>query len=283
MGRRGCRERLRLLADGGSTKTTWLLRCGDNVLARCTTQGLNPFIISEEKIKDVLAAELLTQTDFAVEAPGRIEYYGAGCRGEGIKKMERALRAVFPEAGEVVVGSDLIGAARALLPEGGDGVVCILGTGSNSGLFVGGALKQNVSPLGYILGDEGSGASLGRRFLGDLLKGQLTAEVEEAFAKEYPGLTADEIVQQVYHSATPNRYLASFAPFLHHHSDAACIQTLLRDEFGRFFRRNVAAYARPDLAVSFVGSIAHFFEKELRAAADDCGFRVGRILRTPLG
>lgn len=146
---------------------------------------------------------------------------------------------------------------------------------------MGGKLVANVSPLGYILGDEGSGAVLGRRLLGDVLKRQLPQDVCLAFEKRY-GLSADAIIQRVYREPMANRFLASFAPFLAAHREHPAIQALLADEFARFFERNILQYERPDLPVHFVGSIAYVFADELRKAALRFGLTMGRILKAPL-
>lgn len=267
-----------LTADSGSTKTDWVLTCEGKQLARISTQGVNPFMLSQAEIEQILRDELISTAQFV--QPQVVHFYGAGCRGEQCKVVEEALRHCLPGLEEVVVGSDLIGAAKALFADA-DGVACILGTGSNSGLYVGGKIVQNVSPLGYILGDDGSGAVLGRRLVGDVLKQQLPEQVCADFVKQY-GLSSDEIIQRVYRQPLANRFLASFAPFLHSHRMVAEVHALLIEEFSRFFRRNVAAYARPDLKVSFVGSVAYYFEVELREAASACGFEVGVIKKQPL-
>ena len=269
---------LLLTADSGSTKTDWLLQSGNVVIARCTTQGMNPFMIGQTEIETILRHELLTDERF--EGVSHICFYGAGCRGKGCETMERALRSVWPQAERITVGSDLLGAARALCGTD-DGIACILGTGSNSGLYVGGKLVANVSPLGYILGDEGSGAVLGCRLLGDVLKRQLPQDVCLAFEKRY-GLSADAIIQRVYREPMANRFLASFVPFLAAHREHPAIQALLADEFARFFERNILQYERPDLPVHFVGSIAYVFADELRKAALRFGLTMGRILKAPL-
>lgn len=267
-----------LTADSGSTKTDWLLERNGARLARISTQGINPFMLEAEEIAEILRRELLAHPDFC--PPTAVRFYGAGCRGAQCQVVERALRSVLPEAACVTVDSDLVGAARALCGEA-DGIACILGTGSNSGLYLGGQVVENVSPLGFILGDEGSGAVLGKRLVGDVLKRQLPAHLCQAFQEKY-GLSSDEIIRRVYREAFPNRFLASFAPFLHEHRDEEAVRTLLHEEFARFFTRNAAAYRRPDLPVGFVGSIAWHFRDELAAAARACGFSMGRVLRAPL-
>ena len=269
---------IKLIADGGSTKTDWLFSCNDERIARFTTQGINPFMLDDKDIISILQKELLAHPDFIL--PNRIEFYGAGCAGAQCQRLENCLHHAMPNVKNITVGSDLLGAAHALCYNA-DGIACILGTGSNSGLFIKGEIIDNVSPLGYILGDEGSGASLGKRLVGDVLKKQLPADICEAFQAEYH-LSAADIIQRVYREQLANRFLASFAPFLFKHKERECVEQLLIDEFCRFFKRNVNNYNRPDLSVSFVGSVAYYFKEELKKAASLCGFNVGSIKKSPL-
>lgn len=268
-----------LIADGGSTKADWLLMNENKRVARFYTQGINPVMLSTEQMTTILREELLSTEGF--QQPEEVQFFGAGCLGEYAESLKSVLSELFPVAQRVVVGSDLLGAAHALLGEQGTGIACILGTGSNSGLFVNGELQQNVSPLGYILGDEGSGAVLGRRLLGDVLKEQLPAEVCADFFKTYP-LSQADIIQKVYRQPLANRFLASFTPFLSKHIDCEEVHALVVDEFERFFLRNVKNYHRPDLKVSFVGSIAFYFKDTLQEAASNQGFSIGIIKKSPL-
>ena len=267
-----------LVADSGSTKTNWVLNNKDRRVARQQTRGINPFMMDARQIEAVIREDLGPAGDFGEVA--EIHFYGAGCRGAQIEVVQTALKQVWPDATVITVESDLVGAARALFGEE-DGVACILGTGSNSGLYLEGQIADNVSPLGFILGDEGSGAVLGRRFLGDLFKHQLPETVAADFDATY-ALTSDEVIRRVYREAMPNRFLASFAPFIHRHRHEPAVHAALVDEFTRFFVRNVAHYQRPDLPVSFVGSIAYYFAEELAEAAQATGYKIGRILREPL-
>ncbi len=270
---------LTLIADGGSTKADWLLMKGNTRIARFYTQGVNPVTLTKEQISSMLKKELLSSDEF--QHPDVIEFFGAGCLGTYADDLKGVLQQLMPGAMQVVVGSDLIGAAHALLGDEGTGIACILGTGSNSGLFVNGELQSNVSPLGYILGDEGSGAVLGRRLLGDVLKQQLPKSICDDFHTTYP-LSQGDIIQKVYRTPMANRFLASFTPFLSKHLDDAAVRTLVIEEFARFFRRNVANYQRPDLPVSFVGSIAFYFQNELKEAAANTGYTIGKIKKAPL-
>ena len=155
-----------LIADAGSTKTDWAVLAPNGDVSLISTQGINPFMLSAVQIVGILQTELLPGMPGI--APAAVYFYGAGCAGAGIAVVEEALRGLF-SAAELHVASDLLGAARALCGHG-DGIACILGTGSNSCLYLDGAIRANVSPLGFILGDEGSGAVLGRRLVGDVLK-----------------------------------------------------------------------------------------------------------------
>ncbi len=267
-----------LLADSGSTKTDWLLLPGDGQPLRIHTQGINPFMLSDEEVEQILRTELLSAQGFV--QPTAVRFYGAGCRGEGTARMERIFRKLLPSATDVTVASDLEGTVQALIGSG-SGIACILGTGSNSCLVENGRTVRNVSPLGYVLGDEGSGAVLGRRLVGDVLKEQMPPHIRKAFFEAFP-LTGDEIIHRVYREPFGNRFLASFAPFLHAHREEPAVRELLLDEFSRFFRRNVLLYQRPELPVSFTGSIAYHFRDELAQAAELCGCTLGRILQSPL-
>ena len=265
-----------LLADSGSTKTDWLL-CVDGARRRFQTTGMNPFLMSDEVLEQTLSEALAA--DIIMAAPSRVYFWGAGCRDAGAHRMKRALHALFPGA-RVRVESDLVGAAYALFGSA-PGIACILGTGSNSGIFDGRQLVANIPPLGYLLGDEGSGASLGKHFLNVLLKGELPQEISSSFYASY-ATDAGRLLHDVYHSPSPNSYLAQFAPFLHTMRHRPEIRDLLLDEFTLFFRKNVCPYHRPDLPVGFVGSIASHFSEELHKAAENLGFTVGCTLQKPL-
>ena len=267
-----------LIADSGSTKTDWAWVSGGKLHARFQTQGINPYMLDSKEMTSILMRELRPLLPLAPIQ--YIYFYGAGCRGEQVEVVEKVLQQVLAPQETTEVHSDLLGAARAVCGKE-DGVACILGTGSNSCLFCQGEIESNVSPLGFILGDEGSGAVLGRLLLGDVLKKQLPDHLIDDFHKTY-SMSLDDIIHHTYKEAFPNRFLASFTPFLFHHKEEPTIHALLTDEFGRFFRRNVAAYHHPELKVNFVGSIAHYFQKEIAEAAGLCGFRMGRTLRTPM-
>ena len=165
-----------LIADSGSTKTDWLIadafeKISDSIVIK--TQGINPVHMSAETIDDILRRELLPNVNIPI---ARVAFFGAGCTAGAAERMAEALRVNFPNA-SIEVQTDLLGAARALLGKRA-GIACILGTGSNSCLYDGRQIQSNVPPLGYILGDEGSGASLGLIFLNAMYKGLLPDRVK---------------------------------------------------------------------------------------------------------
>ncbi len=260
-----------LIADSGSTKTTWCL--GSEMLR---TAGLNPYHQSAESI--VATLRTLPENMRMAES---VFFYGSGCTPERGNIVASALQKTMPQA-KISVESDLLGAARALLQHQ-RGIACILGTGSNSCLYDGEKIVENVSPLGYILGDEGSGAVIGRHFVGDCLKNQVPDQLRTLFFDTFKTSTA-EIVENVYRKEQPNRYLASFLPFLSENIEKFdYINSLVINCFGDFFRKNVLQYADArSLPVSFVGSVAYYFQKPLREAAAQFGLQVGKIERSPI-
>jgi N-acetylglucosamine kinase-like BadF-type ATPase len=194
--------------------------------------------------------------------------------------MTSLLQEAFPHAKQVEAHSDLLGAARALCGHN-YGIASILGTGANSCLYDGKAIVRNTPALGYILGDEGSGGVLGKHFLHELYKGVLSENIRSEFEQEY-GLTMADVIQRVYREPMPNRFLASFAPFIHRHLSDAAVTRLVVDNFRDFFRYNIRPYGHPEMPVSFVGSMAWYFRDQLAEAADAEGFCLGKILQSPI-
>lgn len=270
----------KLIADAGSTAVEWSLvsRDGD-VVASVATQGINALLADVDTINSTFA-------DVRQELPGdiaidEIHYYGAGCATPSIcNKIKDSLGNVWPDS-EAFVSSDLLGAARSLF---GDkkGIACILGTGSNSCFYDGEKIVAQIPSLGFILGDEGSGAALGKRLISDAFKEQLPENVRDAFLEEYH-LTLPEILDKVYKQPAPNRFLASFVPFLHKNLWNPYIFSLVLKELTRFVKRNVAMYkGAHSVDVCFTGSIAFHFERVLREAVASQGYRVTRISQSPM-
>ena len=273
-----------LIADSGSTKTDWCLCNQGTILCNIQTQGINPYHQSEEAIEAVLHEELLPQltqhSAFNIQNSLDIVFYGSGCANENAcNRIKKAIHKVL-ETKDITVHSDLLGAARALCGHE-EGIACVLGTGSNSCLYNGKEITANTPPLGYILGDEGSSAVLGRRLVGDCLKNQLPEAIRDEFLTEY-GLTQEIILEKVYRQPLANRFLASLTPFLSKHREVPEVHNLLVESFVAFFVRNVKQYRRPWLPIHFVGSIANAFAPELKEAAESLGMELGTIMRSPM-
>lgn len=266
-----------LIADSGSTKTDWALMEAGNIVASLRTQGINPFHQQEETIVGILRDELLPQMPFF---PSEIYFYGSGVRAEFELLMCQLITEVFPKAQHVEAHGDLLGAAIAVCGSEA-GIACILGTGANSCLYDGSRIVQNTPPLGYILGDEGSGAVLGIRFLNALLRGRLTKRLREAFL-ESQQMTEGDVIARVYRQPMANRWLASLTPFIHEHLADPCVRNIVIGNFRDFFRMNIVPYGRHDLPVGAVGSIAWHYIAELEEAARLEGFAISRVLRSPL-
>ena len=267
-----------LIADSGSTKTDWVLCNGSIIVKRIKTQGLNPTIQSSDEILAVLKAELADNID--TTAPQKIFFYGAGCAYETANnRMKQALEAIFTTK-EIEIYSDLLASARALCGHD-EGIACILGTGSNSCLYDGKNIIDNTPSMGYILGDEGSGAHLGRQLVSDCVKKQLPKAIREKFMQEY-NLDVATILERVYHTPLPNRWLASLTPFIQENKKNAEVHTMLKHCFTQFFQRNVMVYRRSWLPIHISGGIGMNFSEEIRETAESLGLSVGNIVESPM-
>ena len=266
-----------LIADSGSTKTDWCVAEDGKILRRIKAGGINPVFLSDEELCDATRDVARQLEDIRPEA---IHFYGAGCIPTQAERVIRALREAFPATDRVEVASDMLGAARALCGHQA-GIACILGTGSNSCSYDGENIVANVSPLGFILGDEGSGAVLGKLLVGSLLKNQLTPGLKEAFLEQY-ALTPADIIERVYRRPLPNRFLASLSPFLAEHLEDAGVHQLVLDAFRDFLRRNVMQYDWQAHDVHFCGSIAWHYKKILAEAAVSLGIRIGQVIQSPM-
>lgn len=267
-----------LIADCGSTKTDWVICDGGNVIARAKTQGLNPTHQESEEIYDILSKELTDE--ITAHTPEKIYFYGAGCAYETANnRMRDALEKIFSGA-EINIDSDLLAAARALCKHE-EGIACILGTGSNSCLFDGEKIIENTPSLGFILGDEGSGAHLGRQLLSDCLKNQLPKSIRKKFFEQY-NLSIATILEKTYHSSLPNRWLAGFTPFLSENKAVPEIKAMLKNCFKQFFQRNTMVYRRSWLPIHIIGNIGMNFSDEIRETAESLGLSIGKIVDSPM-
>ena len=272
---------MKLVVDSGSTKSDWGFFNTPYDLKVYKTQGMNPLHIHGDELKTIISHELLDKNpDIKPDQVKELFFYGSGCANNTIcSQMENILKDYFPNA-SITVDSDMLGAARALCGNS-EGVACVLGTGSNSCLYNGSTVKDQVPSLGYILGDEGSAAALGRRLINDCFKRQLPENVCKEFLEKY-SLTKDIVIENVYRKPMANRYIANFATFLIDKRDIPEVHKLLVQCFSDFFTRNVISYHKPWMPVHFVGSLANSFSDELREAADSLGMTIGKIVTSPM-
>lgn len=267
-----------LLADGGSTKIDWRLVDNGKQVKQVSTRGANPFFRSREDISAELEVALLPEIkDYPVNT---VFFYGAGCTFPDKNEIVRSAIADHIPKATIEVTSDLLAAARGLCGTE-KGIACILGTGSNSCYYDGSRIVHNVSPLGYVIGDEGSGAVLGKLFVGACLKNQLGEDIKERFLK-YFDLTPADILDRVYKQPLANRFLAGFAPFIIQNIDDPMVESLVRNAFKDFFVKNVMQYNYQDNVVHLTGSIAHYYQDIICATATDLGLTIGTINQSPM-
>jgi N-acetylglucosamine kinase-like BadF-type ATPase len=267
-----------LIADGGSTKVDWRLVENGKEIKQVFTKGANPYFRTEEDIGEEIKTSLYPEIkEYKIDS---VHFFGAGCANSEKNEALRKAIAQSINTDVIEIDTDMLGAARGLY--GHDkGIACIIGTGSNSCFYNGEKIVENVSPLGYILGDEGSGAVIGRLFLGALLKNQLTIGLKEKFLQEYT-LTAADIIEKVYRQPLANRFLASFAPFVKKNIKDKSIENIVYHSFKDFYIRNVMQYDYSRHMISFTGSIAFHFQDILRKAGEDLGLALGKTLQSPM-
>lgn len=279
-------KHLTLIADSGSTKTAWCLMDSStgSPLTETTTKGMNPYFQTGQECEEELRTSLLPALHPHWDTCDckSVYFYGAGCTVEKCGQVRHALcSALSLDETQVEVHGDMVGAARSVCGHEA-GIACIVGTGSNSCLYDGQEMVSNVSPLGYILGDEGSGAVLGRLFVGSLLKNQLSPGLKEEFLQEKK-LTPADIIERVYRQPFPNRFLASLSPFICRHLHDETVHALVADSFRAFFKRNVMQYAGHDtLPIGFVGSVAYHYRDVLAEVAAEFHLRLGRFVQNPM-
>ena len=264
------------IADGGATKCDWALVENGEIVERIKMTGINPFSVPEEQIRTVVKEEFMpvaSRYDIT-----HIWFYGAGCGMAG-ETVKRVLADHFPSA-EIVVGSDIDGAAMACCGDG-DGIVCILGTGVSSMQVEGGKCTKRLPGPGYILGDEGSGTVMGKMLLSDFIYNQLPPHLLKLFNEEF-NTSLTEIVDRTYHKPAANRFFSSFTPFISRHIEDEYCQNIVRYNFERLARRSLSQYDTDRLKVNFVGSVAAIFESFLTEVLEKYGMTKGVIVRSPI-
>ncbi len=267
-----------VIADSGSTNTNWIISENRSVIDKIKTVGLNPNFSSPDHISSVVKEKILPRVTDSEHM--KIYFYGSGCSGTYLcDRAREAIRKIFNKA-YIEINSDLLGAARALLGKD-KGIASILGTGSNSCLYDGEKIIANIPPLGFILGDEGGGAYLGKRLLADYLKKIMPDDVSELFSDKYQ-THKELVIEKVYRGEFPNKYIASFVVFLKDNISKPYCSELVEDAFSDFINRNIRFYEGYDsLTISFTGSIAWHFKDILRKVMTAYDLNLGEVIKEP--
>ena len=267
-----------LIADSGSTKCEWcFIENGRKKIIE--TQGASPYFLNEKQLVAMMQQELLPGLKNKI--PAHVYFYGTGCAAAANRAMiKRAILNVFPKA-RVEVNHDLTGAARALCGRS-RGIVAILGTGSNSGYYNGRKIVRNSPGLGYVLGDEGSGAYLGKMVLQYYLYNRFDQDLHRKFHNRY-GVSAADILDSVYKKPLPNRYIASYTMFLSENRGHYMIENIIEDGLWDFFNNHLARYPESGkLPVYFTGSVAFGFQDILKELCKNFGWKPGSFLAKPM-
>ncbi len=267
-----------LIADSGSTKTSWCFIDNQKNTTFLYTSGINPFFRTSSDIESELRIKLMKKIPENVD---NIFFYGAGIINEEKGEIvHRALAHLFPTA-KVETFSDLLAAVHATLGNT-KGIACILGTGSNSCFFDGNKITEHVPPLGFVLGDEGSGAVLGKKLIADFLKGIMPEKLSIKFKKRFP-LSYGELMESVYKKEKPNLFLADFVPFIAENiSDKYCNE-LVVNSLEEFIKRNIFQYTYySNCPISFVGSVAFYFKNQLETVFKKHNLLLNKVIKHPL-
>lgn len=266
-----------LIADSGATKTEWLVKQNGQWKNPILTAGFNPWQHDSESLEQSVLT-LKNQID-STEIE-KLIFYGAGCGTQvNQQKVLGILSKLLPSA-EITVSHDLMASAHALLGHKA-GIACILGTGSNACRFDGQEITAQITSLGYILGDEGSGTHIGKMLCSAFFRQQMPKELADKFAETYP-LQLPDFLTKVYRQAGAAAYLADFSRFAYANRSHAYIQSLVSASFDLFIEYHIVCF-KPDkkLPIGFTGSVAFYFQDELRQQLNNKGFTVGKFMKSP--
>ncbi len=266
-----------LVADSGSTKTDWFITDGESLVKEFTTSGVNPMVQEKDLVYSHLS-EIIDEMD-GIQIRN-VRYFGAGCSEESNKQIIRDSLGMLLGCSDIYVDNDLMGAAISLFGDS-PGIVSILGTGSNCCSYDGRQISDARHGIGYILGDEGSGAYFGKILVRDYLYNRLDEQLSTAIDDRFR-LNRDQILERVYKASSPNRFLAGFATILSEHMDNAYVMELVHSGIDDFIHLNIRSYPESeDLHSGFAGSVAYAFRKTIAERMDIAGLKIGSILKKP--
>jgi glucosamine kinase len=270
-----------LIADCGSTKADWRLIDDDQQIHQYVTQGFNPYFLKGNEIAEIIRTELWLKFPATASSNFNIFFYGCGCEADAKKRtVSMALKQNFPSA-IIEVNTDLLGAARALCGTK-PGIAAILGTGSNTCYYDGETIVENRASLGYLLGDEGSGAHIGKTFIQAYLNKEMSKKISDRFHERFK-LSLDDILNAVYNRPMPSRFLASFSKFIYQNSKEQFVIDLVTNCFEQFFDIHICKYKNhKEMQLSCIGSVAFYYNTILRAVALKKGVNIDKIIETPI-
>lgn len=270
---------IKLIADSGATKAEWCLIDGKKKRS-FITQGLSPYFVTSLQMEEIVQKEIRAGLKNTV--PDEIHFYGTGCISvNNIKLVKKALKAVFPETKKILVDNDIVGAAKGLVADQ-KGIVCNLGTGSFCCYYNGKKIVKNSPGLGYVLGDEGSGAYLGKKVIQHFLYNTFDADLMERFNAKF-NTNRQDILDHVYRQPFPNRYLASYTMFLAENRGHYMIENIIEDGFNDFFFNHIYKFRESwTLPINFIGSVAYGFKDVLEDMCSSYELQLGKVLKKPM-
>jgi len=269
---------MKLIIDSGATKAEWCLTDGMDIVKEFRTEGMNVSVLTEEEIAGIIMEGAVTIGNRPVT---EVHLYAAGLI-EGSEAAERTKEILSKAFGSAAVegASDMLGAARAACGRS-EGVCAILGTGSNSCLYDGSRIVHTARSGGFILGDEGGGACLGKLFLADYIKGLVPEPLASEFGKAFD-VDYMTVVKKVYKEPAPSAYLGSFAPWILEHRGDPYVDAMVERNLTDFFERSLLRHGRADLPAGFVGGLAAALSSQIRTVSERFGVRISRILASPM-
>lgn len=266
-----------IIAESGATKTDWRALNEDGSVASVQTEGLNPAVMSHEEMNRIIGAAIPAVNPSGVRV-GKVCFYGAGLVSPESSAVLASILELWCPFADLEFHTDMEAAGRAVFGDG-SGVVAIMGTGSNSCLWEGGRIVRNIRPGGFILGDEGGGAALGRMFLADYIKGLVPEELASLFEDTY-GLDYAGIVKGVYRSEAPSKFVASFARFVYENRRYGYASGLVERNIRDFMERSLTRYGNGKVGV--VGSFGHACREQLETVGKEYGLEFVKFVQAPI-
>jgi N-acetylglucosamine kinase-like BadF-type ATPase len=270
---------MQLIADSGSSKTDWRFLKDDNTIEQLKTSGINPYLISNKQLLESLTRDFKDQSIHNLQ---EINFYGAGCGQEKNKEKIKSVFSDFFKCEHIFVEDDMLAAARASCGNK-EGIICILGTGANACHYNGRNITESMISLGYALGDEGSGAYIGRITLKAFLENEMPDHLLKKFSLEFPNVTLEYSLEQIYQKPYPNRFFAHFFQFALMHQKEKFFFEMIIDAFQLFLKKSVLKFEKhQDLPIHFVGGVAFHANSIMRMVLTKNNLTAGNFMENPI-